>query len=83
MGALTEAAGRSGSEPERASRVRYLGVGLACGPAVEWTLRVNMFEAMLYAALKTLGEQGLWRGSVFPVAPAKVSKFWQGKGEEG
>lgn len=40
-----------------------------------------MFEAMLYAVLKTLGEQGMWRGSVYPIAPAKVSKFWLGEGE--
>ena len=53
------------------------------GPAVlEWTLRVNMFEAMLYATLKTLNEQGKWAGTVFPVMPSKVGQFWIGDDEE-
>lgn len=42
-----------------------------------------MFEAMLYAVLKTLSAQGLWKGAVHPVAPAMVSKFWLGKEEAG
>ena len=40
-----------------------------------------MLEAMLYAVLKTVTEQGLWRGDVYPVAPAKVAKFWVGDAE--
>ena len=39
-----------------------------------------MFEAMLYAVLKTLSSQGVWEGSVWPVAPAKVIGFWVGDG---
>ena len=35
-----------------------------------------MFEAMLYAVLKTFREQRLWTGRVHPVAPAKITKFW-------
>lgn len=60
-------------------RQRFRSMG---GSAVqEWTLRVNMFEAMLYAVLKTLHSEGKWHGNVHPVAPSKVSKFWLGDGE--
>jgi len=60
-------------------RQRFRSMG---GSSVqEWTLRVNMFEAMLYAVLKTLSEQGVWGGSVYAVAPAKVSRLWLGDGE--
>lgn len=45
----------------------------------EWTLRVNMFESMLYAVLHTYSALGLWHGSVSSVAPAKVNSFWLGK----
>lgn len=45
----------------------------------EWTLRVNMFESMLYAVLHTYFSLGLWHGSVYSVAPAKVNSFWLGK----
>ncbi|KAL2051588.1 hypothetical protein ABVK25_008250 [Lepraria finkii] len=55
-------------------RFRSLG-----GSAVQdWTLRVNMFEAMIYAVLKSFSESGQWKGSVHPVMPAKVAKFWLG-----
>ena len=59
-------------------RQRFRSMG---GSAVqEWTLRVNMFEAMIYATLKAFSEQKLWTGSVHPVAPSKVSQFWLGGG---
>lgn len=45
----------------------------------EWTLRVNMFESMLYAVIQTYSALGLWHGSVSSVAPAKVNSFWLGK----
>lgn len=51
------------------------------GTAVqEWTLRVNMFEAMIYAVLQTYTARRLWVGAVYPVAPRKVVKFWLGDG---
>lgn len=61
-------------------RQRFRSMG---GSAVqEWTLRVNMFEAMIYATLKAFSEQRLWHGSVYPVAPSKVSKFWLGNDDQ-
>ena len=66
-------------------RQRFRSMG---GSAVqEWTLRVNMFEAMVYAILKTFAESGVWQGTVYPIAPSKVSNFWitnkQGTSNEG
>lgn len=55
-------------------RQRFRSMG---GSAVqEWTLRVNMFEAMLYAVLTTLASRGIWKGTVHAVLPAKVAGFW-------
>ena len=55
-------------------RQRFRSMG---GSAVqEWTLRVNMFEAMIYAVLKTFSESGFWEGDVHPIIPSKVSNFW-------
>lgn len=48
----------------------------------EWTLRVNMFEAMIYAVLQTYAARGLWAGTVHPVEPRKVVKFWLGDGSD-
>lgn len=57
-------------------RQRYRSMG---GAAVqEWTLRVNMFEAMLHAVLETLGREGRWGGEVWAVSPGKVASFWVG-----
>ena len=66
-------------------RQRFRSMG---GSAVqEWTLRVNMFEAMIYAVLKTFSESGFWEGDVHPIIPSKVSNFWimnkQGALKEG
>ncbi|KAL9576065.1 MAG: hypothetical protein Q9212_007414 [Teloschistes hypoglaucus] len=63
-------------------RQRYRSMG---GSSVqEWTLKVNMLEAMLYATLFTLKQQGVWTGEVVPISPAKVGKYWlSGKSEKG
>ncbi|KAL8930189.1 MAG: hypothetical protein Q9208_000806 [Pyrenodesmia sp. 3 TL-2023] len=62
-------------------RQRFRSMG---GSSVqEWTLRVNMFEAMLYATLHTLRQAGKWEGEVLPVEPNKVSRFWIGGEERG
>lgn len=43
-----------------------------------------MLEAMLYATLFTLKQQGVWTGEVVPINPAKVGKYWlSGKSEKG
>lgn len=61
-------------------RQRFRSMG---GSAVqEWTLRVNMFEAMLYAVLATLAARGIWKGAVHAVLPAKVAALWVGERDE-
>ncbi|KAI4218076.1 MAG: hypothetical protein LQ349_008881, partial [Xanthoria aureola] len=63
-------------------RQRFRSMG---GSAVqEWTLRVNMFEAMLYAVLHTWAVEGRWGGEVVPVLPSKVGRYWllEGAGED-
>lgn len=49
---------------------------------LEWTIRVNMFESILYATLHTLKAEGVWSGTVVPVAPGKVGPFWVGSEAE-
>lgn len=61
-------------------RQRFRSMG---GSAVqEWTLRVNMFEAMLYAVLATLTARGMWKGTVHAVLPSKVAGFWVGENDD-
>jgi cruciform cutting endonuclease 1 len=43
---------------------------------LEWTVRVNMFESMLYAILETLRSEKLWKGVAVPISPGKVGPFW-------
>ncbi|THV52775.1 hypothetical protein BGAL_0069g00270 [Botrytis galanthina] len=43
---------------------------------LEWTVRVNMLESMLWATLKTLAEEKVWDGEVIEIAPRKVGSFW-------
>ncbi|KAH8821199.1 mitochondrial putative cruciform cutting endonuclease 1 [Xylogone sp. PMI_703] len=49
---------------------------------LEWTIRVNMFESILYAILHTLKAEGIWSGQVLPIAPGKVGPFWVGEDEK-
>lgn len=49
---------------------------------LEWTIRVNMFESILYAVLHTLKTEGVWDGMVVPVTPGKVGPFWVGEEAE-
>jgi cruciform cutting endonuclease 1 len=48
---------------------------------LEWTVRVNMLEAVIYGVLCALREEGVWAGEVLEVAPGKVGPFWVGDGE--
>jgi cruciform cutting endonuclease 1 len=50
---------------------------------LEWTVRVNMLEAVIYGILCALKEEGIWDGEVLAIAPGKVGPFWIEDGEEG
>jgi cruciform cutting endonuclease 1 len=54
---------------------------------LEWTVRVNMLEAMLYAILHTLRSSQSWDGSVIPINPGMVGSYWldgsEGRGTVG
>ncbi|KAF8418593.1 mitochondrial resolvase Ydc2, partial [Tirmania nivea] len=55
---------------------RYRSHGGAA--VLEWTLRVNMLENMLWGCLRTLAEVGYWGGeSIEGVNPSKVAGFWE------
>ncbi|KAL8711599.1 MAG: hypothetical protein Q9220_004009 [cf. Caloplaca sp. 1 TL-2023] len=58
-------------------RQRFRSLGASA--VQEWTLRVNMFEAMLYATLCTLTSSRIWEGEVIPVLPSKVASYWIAK----
>ncbi|RYP69675.1 hypothetical protein DL771_005954 [Monosporascus sp. 5C6A] len=57
-------------------RQRFRTHGAA--PVQEWTLRVNMLEAMMHAVFRTLKECGHWGGEVVSVPPSRVGPFWLG-----
>ncbi|KAJ9660653.1 hypothetical protein H2198_002395 [Neophaeococcomyces mojaviensis] len=42
----------------------------------EWSLRVGMLEAMLYAAFQTLIEEKILHAALEPILPARVNKYW-------
>lgn len=45
---------------------------------LEWTIRVNVFESILYGVLSTLQAEGAWIGEVIPIIPGRVGPFWLG-----
>ncbi|RFU25427.1 hypothetical protein B7463_g10915, partial [Scytalidium lignicola] len=49
---------------------------------LEWTVRVNMLESILYAVLHTLKAEGIWAGQVLSITPGKVGPFWVGEDEK-
>lgn len=57
-------------------RQRYRSMGASA--VQEWTLRVNMFEAMIHAVLETFNREGRWSGNVHAIVPNKVGPFWLG-----
>ena len=59
-------------------RQRFRSMGAAS--VLEWTIKVNMLEGMLYAVLATLSEEVKWEGIVEGVRPERVSTFWLGQG---
>ncbi|KAE9377836.1 mitochondrial putative cruciform cutting endonuclease 1 [Stipitochalara longipes BDJ] len=62
-------------------RQRFRSMG---SPTIlEWTVRVNMFESILYAVLCTLKGEGVWNGEVHAIAPGKVGPFWVGEETAG
>ncbi|KAL3427657.1 hypothetical protein PVAG01_01167 [Phlyctema vagabunda] len=48
---------------------------------LEWTIRINMFESILYGVLCTLKGEGLWNGEVIPITPMRVGPYWFPKDE--
>jgi len=56
-------------------RQRHRSMG---GSAIqEWTMRVNMFEAMLHAIIRMLIEDGHWSdGKVVSISPQRMTSFW-------
>jgi cruciform cutting endonuclease 1 len=50
---------------------------------LEWTVRVNMLEAILYGVLGALKAEGVWEGEVVGVPPGKVGPFWLSEEPDG
>lgn len=65
-----------GAKPTKVliERQRFRSMGSA--HILEWTVRVNMLESMLYAIFQALHDEGRWRGDVVPIAPGRVGPYW-------
>lgn len=61
-------------------RQRYRSAGGAS--VLEWTIRVNMFEAMIHAVLQCLRENGKLAAGVESVSPKLVAEFWIDRSEK-
>lgn len=55
-------------------RQRFRSMGASS--VLEWTIKVNVLEGMLYASLATLKETSQWTGSAHGPRPERVSAFW-------
>ena len=57
-------------------RQRFRTMGAAA--VQEWTLRVNLFEGMLWAVLVAARARGDWNGRIYSVLPATTARWWDG-----